>query len=529
MPPRSQRGPAPDSFWGGRPRFAPRRETRSLGGDFTDGPTKSGVAAPRGHLPPMPRGLASLCEPWILAVCCFACSLQAQSPALTGQLQFLDGASLHGALLGIDPHRGVRWQHPAAAQPIEFNPRNLQQVRFDRSPLLPTNSAASCRFVFLNGDELLGRLVSLDSERVVLETWFAGRVSAPRDSLRSMAFITGPHGSYYEGPTGTDGWKISSQGPQFIIRAGPEGAKQVPAAPAAPWRYADGAFISEGVGFLGRDFKLPDQARIEFDLAWQGPLGLLVNVYTDVLDRFDYSQGAYQINLGSGYANLMRIQGNAGMMHLGMAQIPAMTLKNKARIELRMSRQQNSITLLSDGEQIQHWRDPAGFAGQGTGITFYSQRIGPGVRISSLRVSAWDGKSDAQGEPHTNHSANLVKLANSDRVTGRMQSVRDDKLVIATAQAELTIPLARVTEIILAGDNALRPPRQPGSVQLHLPTGERVTLAAATWNGSLAGGVSPNFGPVSLGAAWVRSLEFNPARPGNSADELDFFGTEVQR
>ncbi len=452
------------------------------------------------------------------------CSVRAQTnETLAGQLQFRDGALLHGALLGIDPQRGVKWLHPAAAQPIEFLPRNVHQVRFDRTPMMPTNAPPSCRVRFINDDEVLGQLVSLDAHGVVLQTWFAGRVTAPRASLRSITFLDGVHGAFYEGPTGLEGWRLGAQ--NFIILGNPGGNQRVGDTPA--WRFQDGALVAQGVGFIGRDLKLPDVARIEFDLAWQGALNMIVNFYTDALDRFDYSMGCYQLNIGAGYANLMRIQGNAGMMHLGLAQIPAMSVKNKVRLELRASRETATVALFADGQPVQTWRDPAGFAGQGTGIAFYSQRLGPSVRISNIRVSAWDGKSDEQSESYTNFTGQIVKLVNNDRVNGELQSIRENKLAIATAQAELNIPLPRVTQIILAADNAPVPPRPVGAAQVFLPTGEKITLAGTKWEAATASGVNPNFGVIAFQTKWVRLLEFSSATPKNPSDELDFFGGEV--
>lgn len=442
---------------------------------------------------------------------------------LSGQLQFRDGALLHGTLLGIDPQRGVKWRHPAAAQPIEFLPRNVHQVRFDRTPLMPANPPPTCRVRFLNDDEVLGRIVALDARGVTVETWFAGRVTAPRAAVRSITFLAGVHGAFYEGPTGLEGWRIGSP-VNFIIMGNPDGQKQV--GNPVPWKFQDGALVAQGVGFIGRDVKLPDAARVEFDLAWQGSPSLIVNLYTDALDRFDYSLGCYQLNLGPGYANLMRIQGNAGMMHLGLAQIPAMAQKNKVRLEVRASRENATLTLLADGQPVQTWRDPAGFAGQGTGLAFYSQRAGQGVRVSGIRVSAWDGKNDEPAETHTNLVGQIVKLANNDRVTGELLSIQNDKLAISTPQAELTIPLPRVTQVILAADNAAAALRPPGAAQVFLPSGERVTLAAVKWDGPTASGHSPNFGALALPTQWVRLLEFNPVEAKNPADDFDFTGAE---
>ncbi|MGH9592337.1 MAG: hypothetical protein ACRD5L_04545, partial [Bryobacteraceae bacterium] len=37
-------------------------------------------------------------------------------------LRFLDGTSIHGAFEGMDAVHGVRWRHPEAKSPFDFQP-----------------------------------------------------------------------------------------------------------------------------------------------------------------------------------------------------------------------------------------------------------------------------------------------------------------------------------------------------------------------------------------------------------------------
>src|SRR5262245_19651228 len=125
----------------------------------------------------------------ILSLCCaylaFGGRSSAQTPPPVGVLEFLDGASLHGRLRSMSPERGVGWEHPEAQQLIEFRPANLASIVFDNVKPIVTPSKPTCRFRFLNGDELYGNLSVITEGTVELETWFGGSLQAPRDMVQS--------------------------------------------------------------------------------------------------------------------------------------------------------------------------------------------------------------------------------------------------------------------------------------------------------------------------------------------------------
>ncbi|MSU27294.1 MAG: hypothetical protein EXS27_05180, partial [Pedosphaera sp.] len=314
--------------------------------------------------------------------------------------QLLDGSSLHGALEAIDPAKGIRWKHPASAAPIEFLPRNAHQIRFAQVARPPVQSSAhhTCRFRFVNGDELTGNLLSLDATHIELETWFAGKLRAPRAGVQSLAFLAKGFATIYDGPMGLDGW---TTGPT----------------PTA-WQLRDGVLTGGANAFMGRDLKLPPQSRVEFEVGAANALNLYFSLYTDAVERFNFASSGYQFNLGLGYVNLMRGQGQFGMQHLGQAQIPVPIPGRTLRVEIRTDLLAGAITLLVDGNVIQQWNDPnvakpavpvvdpnlpptvadavrdaaraRGPTLPGTGLSFYI--LNGGVQLSAIKVSAWDGR-----------------------------------------------------------------------------------------------------------------------------------------
>lgn len=427
--------------------------------------------------------------------------VQAVAPRAADLLVFLDGSTVHGSLRMIDGASGVRWVHPDAQKPIDFLPRNLYQIKFASRPLTAvTNDQPSCILRFRNGDEIFGNLIALDGANLTLETWFAGQLTAPRDAIQSLTFLSRGMAVVYQGITGPQGWKI-----------GP-----VPDA----WTYQDGAFTTQRVGYLGRDVHLPPMSRMEFDLNWSGQLNMVLSVYTDAIDQFNFSSTAYMLYLGAGYVNVQRVQGGVGTTHLGQAQVNAMREKNRAHMEIRVNREKATLALLVDGNLVEEWKDQAGFVSQGTGVAFYSQRVGAMLRLSNLKVSQWDGRYEQSQVAYTNVTETIVGLVNSDQATGKLESIRDGKVNLLAAGARLQVPLQRVTEIVMPTASP-RSFKQTGDIRAYFTGGGNITLKIDKWDNQKVAGVSANFGAIQLKPEWVRQLQFNLDQAKSLSDDLD--------
>ncbi len=419
-------------------------------------------------------------------------------------LQLLDGSSLHGALDGLEPGRAVNWKHPAAKTPLQLKPDNLRQIRFGKAEKPPIAANTTCRLMFDNGDEVFGNLVSMDEQNVELDTAFAGRLKAPRSSVQSIRFLWKGFAPTYEGPTGPEGWAISP-------------GKDV-------WRYEDGAFFSTAVGSLGREVNLPGKSRITFDVAWTGQLSLALAIYTDSIERFDFGASSYMFYIGSGYVNVQRVQSGVGTTHIGQAQVPAMRERNTARMEFRCNRETATIALYVDGEFITQWRDQGGFVAKGTGICFFSQRMGPMMRLTNLRVAEWDGRDDTQMPEVKPEGVQVLYLVNNDQAEGKLLGVQAGKANVQTDFATLKVPVERITDIYLR-------PGQPmtnvlaGEVRAVFAGGGSVTFTIDRWSKDEVAGNNRNFGRVALKTAWVRRLQFNLNR-SQQLEETGFLRKE---
>ena len=158
------------------------------------------------------------------AVLCFTLGQAlGQAAGADSLLRFMDGSMLHGDLQQVSLQQGVRWAHPDLAKPVDFRPDNLAWIRFEGARPVQRNNDPTVHIRFHNGDEVLGNLVALGEERVQFSTWFNEQLSAPRDVLQSLAFLSPGFRILYEGPTSMNGWRLGRD-------------------PDA-WKYRDGVFI----------------------------------------------------------------------------------------------------------------------------------------------------------------------------------------------------------------------------------------------------------------------------------------------
>ncbi|MEO5803623.1 MAG: hypothetical protein ABIR24_08835 [Verrucomicrobiota bacterium] len=407
-------------------------------------------------------------------------------------LEFLDGSTLHGRLRAIDSDKGLRWEHPAAKQPIDFKPENIAWIRFpNANESAVPSSEPSCKFQFVNGDEFFGNFISLNENELELQTWFGGKFKTPRAMVRSIRFFPKGATPIYEGPTSLAGWNAGA-----------------PPNPQA-WKYEDGAFIASGAGTIGRDLKLPDASRLEFDLAWSASFNLLFAYYTAGLTGFNYNSSSYMFYITPGNISLQRITAGTGSSTLGRSEtIPAMLTKKKIHLEFRGNKEENFLEVLVDGKLVNQWKDTAGWVGKGSGVLFYSQNEGS-IKISNIKASEWDGKPGSEIATNAPSSEDQIHLANRDKVSGKVATLRDGNLKFTSATTVLEIPLQRISQIIFGGAATNPIVRAPWEIQASVSGGGTISFALEKWNNEQVSGQNRNFGKIALNSKSIRQIRFN--------------------
>ena len=453
-------------------------------------------------------GVICLCSIFFLAMQGFGAETHSTNGATepSGEfLELLDGSTLHGQLRSIDSDKGLSWVYANAKQPIEFKPDNLGAIRFPVVERATSPASESvCQFHFVNGDEFFGNLLALNETELALQTWFGGKFKGPRALLRSIRFQPKGATALYEGPTGREGWELGRN--QNTLG----------------WEYRDGTFIGNSAGTLGRDLKLPEASRIEFDLGWDAPFNLLFSIYTGVTDGFNYNTSSYMYYITPGYISLQRINAGSGSTTMGRSDpIPAMLAKKRVHLEFRANKEENFLEVLVNGKPVNQWTDTAGWVGKGSGILFYAQNEGAALKISNIKVYEWDGKPGAEVAANAVSGEDQLYLVNRDKVSGKVMGMRDGKLQFASKEAVLEIPLARITQIFFANTAANLATRSPWEIQAMVSGGGTISFALEKWGNDKVSGQNKTFGKISLNSRSIRQIRFNPGKPKLTSDEMD--------
>ncbi len=435
-----------------------------------------------------------------------ATGLRAETgPAASKQaLFFSNGDFLFGNLDSIGRDKSVVWRRDDALAPIEFSGTNITEIKFASGKKSNPAGTNLCRLHLRNGDFLEGDLLQLNREEIVLETSFAGKMAFPRKRAHALESLPPEREPIFVGPSGLEGWTMGK-------------VTAVAAGEAGEWKYANGAFYATHSASIARDMKLPDMARIEFDLAWKGMLQTAIALYTKNLQPVNLASkdtepdfgGFYSLQINSFMATLMPVKKNEPLKYLGQIPVPTLSQKTRAHFEVLVNKKRANIVLLADGILVKEWIDADGFAGSGTAMRFVQQGGQGSLKLSNLRIAEWNGKRDEKSTNAPSTKDDLARLLNGDKVSGTLESFRDGKITISTGGSKLDVPLNRVSEIQFAGEKSEEPPGIGLNVRAFFAGGGRITFRVDHWDKSVVG-ESPNFGRATFLPAAFERVQINP-------------------
>jgi hypothetical protein len=412
------------------------------------------------------------------------------APAEQGDLlQFVDGSLMHGGLMRMDASSGLRWENPAAKDPIDLQPGHIDLIRFARAASVTLAPASRLRFY--NGDDLLGSVTSLDYDHLGFSTWFGGSLTIPRASVQTITFLSSNFTILYDGPSDASGWIVGSQSPES-------------------WAFRDGSFINGAPGSLGRNFHLSGSSTIEFDLTWGGLFELLVNIYSDAVESVGYGN-SYMLEFKRDEVGLRHIDMDQQVpfRDLGSAPLPNTSGKNKVRIAIQSNKEEGTVAVFVDNVLAKRWKDEKGFSATGGGLLFQQVRgTSAVVKLSNFKITQWQGRY----EPETSAvmtNVDVIDFINHDQAAGKIAGINGSNVTLALNETLLQIPIQRVTQINFAAAPVAAATRGPWEVRASFPCGGSLSFQLEKWSDKEVSGQSAIFGSLAFQPGQIRQLEFN--------------------
>lgn len=174
----------------------------------------------------------------------------ADEPVATSVLNLLSRDHLRGQLVDVPDGTQLLWQSPVFSAPLAFAPGAINSIHFPVPAKLPTTEGESS-FELIGGDELFGKLVSLDEKSAVVEVTGMGLLHIDRTMLRRISRWKNGGDLVYFGPTGLNGWQQVGAG--------------------KPWSEEAGHLLTSQAGaVIRRELNTPPRARYEIELTWKG-------------------------------------------------------------------------------------------------------------------------------------------------------------------------------------------------------------------------------------------------------------------
>lgn len=434
---------------------------------------------------------------------------------------------LTGSLESIGEDRLV-WRSPLLARPTPFFLKDVLELTLPT--VIPKSDADHEATLTLEPqpeDEapprIKGQLVAVTDDKVILDTWYAGRMEFRRSMIKSVD-IEDRASLVFSGPTGLDGWIQPAKGkPAWTFDRG-------------SLRITSAAGTTTGKP-IGRNLELPESCSVRFDVAWSGSLYLGLNLFTDAEDPSP-SRG-YYLACQSGFMMISRLNSmmGGGGDHFG---VPEFRENEKVNIEVRANRRTGDVALYVNGRIITNWKDAEGGKGKFDGGIQFSSITQSGdtrqeLAISKIKIATWDGvlenappgnmgmvlggwrgggQGDVKPEPKKEDSetaadSGRMKLRNGDSIAGEVTAITDGVMHVKTPFAEVKLPVARVRNIMLKPADLERPIRRNGDVRAWFPDGVSIVFHLDSLGKDTITGSSQTFGRAEFKLAAFNRIDFN--------------------
>lgn len=474
-------------------------------------------------------------------------TLLSLSPALLASepgsdlLRFKNGDVIHGQFMGVSESSQLLWKSSEAPDNIAFETKNLRKVLFNKGrsqSRLKTKDLVE----LTNNDRLPGEVLSLDDTSLTFNSDFGGLLNLPREHVRRISLNRHGPEPRYLGPFQKEGWIFQkSQSKGGRKRAKAEEPKEEDE--KAPWHLSGGAWYNEAHTSLALETSTFERTSYRFRVAWRNHLNLNIafcadfhrpavidpdldnqikNPASDLLlegpsghsdpERFG---SAYVLSLHSNYIRLQRTGFDAN----GRPETSSFKSESahnqlrdqyEAEFETRIDRKKGLIAFFINGRRLAEWEDPAESLSDGGHLAFNTGN-NCFIRLSDISISDWNGMPDSALSMQSD-TRDIVLLQNgTDRLSGKIISIGDEHLKLASDYATFEIPLEDVSDLYPASNQLLsiEEPSQNSAILHFRPLG-RLTLQPKLGTSETLTGLNPSAGELKISLDSVFLIEFDP-------------------
>src|SRR6476660_9417052 len=189
---------------------------------------------------------------WVIlsvALTCAAITHGAErAPDAVGSMLYLnDDDYFSGVLRDCPTANTLRWQARGATQPFEFGIDAIRAAYFAPPQDRPVPDGEYC-FELSDGDMLYGSLVAMTKDEIEINSVQFGQLKIARAEIQRLSRVSSA-AFVYRGPNSLAEWTSNDIG---------------------KWREEAGRLITNkrGASIVKNSIKIPEQARIEFEIAW---------------------------------------------------------------------------------------------------------------------------------------------------------------------------------------------------------------------------------------------------------------------
>ncbi len=417
--------------------------------------------------------------------------LKSENPKNTidkDEMLFFGEDRIQGEFLAYKDSKSFHWKHFDVKDSIVFSSKNIQTVKCSKYKTLSDKNNIS-KIYLTNGDQIIGKIVSMNEDILQIETWYAGVLKINRPMIKNIFPNSNKKDTVYSGFSPEDDWMQS-------------------AGRTNKWKKTSKGYISKGnSGYLSRNVDLPDNSRIDIDLSWKNQIYMTIYLYND-----SHSRGnAYSIEISGDYVNFNYHSRNSSRNRVDQHYISNFYRRGKAKLTLLTNKSERKVMLLLDGNLVKSYKDSMNkeFMGKGRNLTFYNPNSYP-VLIKSLKVQEWDGQMPNVKSMGGKASKNdVIFLANKDKISGSVLKIAEGTILLKSEFANLSVPMDRVIKLQLSSDNKALARRNADDIKATFSHGGKITIDVEKIIDGMIFGKSENFGLIECKLEAFKQLDFN--------------------